>query len=243
MNFPEDVSSTLVPNEEGPDQLSTEPFDHWHSTDPCDDPDWSSGRERVYVDENQYHAANLTERASKQEAGSVEADIELELEDFERQMSSLGITPFSLLERSSVDEKLCDEHQLKIHGSPSSSGTPANEMAFQQHETPNEEHRTMITTVIHRAYEKIHDAVPQDLVTKMRLAMADIPESVEGLNDCKRHLTQKEYYTLLDMLVVQYILNDGILLRQRHDTSEEYHVDVGGGWNVSTEDKSENTDD
>jgi hypothetical protein len=28
------------------------------------------------------------------------------------------------------------------------------------------------------------------------------------------------------MLVVQYILNEGILMRQRHNTSEEYHVDL-----------------
>lgn len=52
-----------------------------------------------------------------------------------------------------------------------------------------------------------------------------------GLEDCRRHLTQKHYYTLLDLLVVQYVLNDGILLRQRHESPDEYHVDIGGGDN------------
>lgn len=48
-----------------------------------------------------------------------------------------------------------------------------------------------------------------------------------GLEDCRRHLTQKQYYTLLDLLVVQYVINGGILLRQRHNLPDEYHVDIG----------------
>lgn len=52
------------------------------------------------------------------------------------------------------------------------------------------------------------------------------PQDVPGLQDCKRYMTQKQYYTLQDMLVVQYILNDGILMRQMHNTEDEYHVDI-----------------
>jgi hypothetical protein len=39
-------------------------------------------------------------------------------------------------------------------------------------------------------------------------------------------MSQKQHYTLQDMLVVQYILNDGILMRQRHGSTEEYHIDI-----------------
>jgi hypothetical protein len=49
---------------------------------------------------------------------------------------------------------------------------------------------------------------------------------VQGLEDCKKYLSQKQHYTLQDMLVVQYILNDGILMRQMHGTQDEYHVDI-----------------
>jgi hypothetical protein len=118
-------------------------------------------------------------------------------------MSSLGILPAT----SSEDEE----------DTEASSAT-------------NTSHQNSIMTLVHRAYEKLHDPVPQELVSKMRIAMIDIPDSVRGLEDCRSHLTKKEYHTLLDMLVVQYVLNDGILLRQRHDSADEYHVDVGGGW-------------
>jgi hypothetical protein len=39
-------------------------------------------------------------------------------------------------------------------------------------------------------------------------------------------MRHKQHYTLQDMLVVQYILNDGILMRQMHGTPDEYHVDI-----------------
>jgi hypothetical protein len=51
-------------------------------------------------------------------------------------------------------------------------------------------------------------------------------QGAHGIKDCTKYLAQKQYYTLQDMLVVQYILNEGILMRQRHNTSEEYHVDL-----------------
>lgn len=47
-----------------------------------------------------------------------------------------------------------------------------------------------------------------------------------GLQDCEAYLSQKQHYTLQDMLVCQYILNGGILMRQRHNTDKEHHVDL-----------------
>ena len=52
-------------------------------------------------------------------------------------------------------------------------------------------------------------------------------QGTPGLLDCARYMNQKQYYTLQDILVVQYILNGGILMRQMHDTQDEYHVDLG----------------
>lgn len=40
------------------------------------------------------------------------------------------------------------------------------------------------------------------------------------------YLSRKQHYTLLDMLVTQYILNEGILMRQQHDTEGEYQVEI-----------------
>lgn len=31
---------------------------------------------------------------------------------------------------------------------------------------------------------------------------------------------------MLDVLVAQYVLNDGLLMRQHHDMQDEYHVDI-----------------
>jgi hypothetical protein len=61
-------------------------------------------------------------------------------------------------------------------------------------------------------------------------------QDVQGLQDCKKYMSQKQHYTLQDMLVVQYILNDGILMRQRHFTDEEHHVDIQGSF---TDDEKE----
>ncbi len=32
---------------------------------------------------------------------------------------------------------------------------------------------------------------------------------------------------MLDMLVMQYAINDGIIMRQRHDEHDEYHIELG----------------
>lgn len=54
----------------------------------------------------------------------------------------------------------------------------------------------------------------------------NIWQSVKGAKDCMEYLSRKQHYTLLDMLVTQYILNEGILMRQHHDTAAEYQVEV-----------------
>ena len=48
----------------------------------------------------------------------------------------------------------------------------------------------------------------------------------QGLADCKFYFSTKQHYTLQDVLVAQYVLNDGLLMRQNHGMEDEYHVDV-----------------
>jgi hypothetical protein len=33
---------------------------------------------------------------------------------------------------------------------------------------------------------------------------------------------------MLDMVVIQYMLNGGIVMRQAHDTDDEHHIEIGG---------------
>ena len=48
----------------------------------------------------------------------------------------------------------------------------------------------------------------------------------QGLDACKKYFSQKQFYTMLDILVAQYVLNDGLLMRQHHGMQDEYHVDI-----------------
>lgn len=39
-------------------------------------------------------------------------------------------------------------------------------------------------------------------------------------------MSQKQYYTMQDVLVVQYILNGGVLMRQLHGSPDEHDIDI-----------------
>ena len=79
---------------------------------------------------------------------------------------------------------------------------------------------------LRQAYGEIHSAVDADIIGSLRLAMEDIPAGTKGLEECKKYFSEKQHYTLLDVLVAQYVLNDGLLMRQHHDEEDEYHVDI-----------------
>lgn len=79
---------------------------------------------------------------------------------------------------------------------------------------------------LHSAYAEVHMPASEDLVQRLRLAMHDIPEGTKGLEDCKKYFTNKQFYTMLDVLVAQYVLNDGLLMRQHHNQDDEFHVDI-----------------
>ena len=61
----------------------------------------------------------------------------------------------------------------------------------------------------------MHQKSPRPLVHAHNLSLSDA-----------HWLVEKQHYTLLDMLVCQHILNGGILMRQRHNTEKEHHVDL-----------------
>lgn len=77
-----------------------------------------------------------------------------------------------------------------------------------------------------RVYAELHTPADPETIDKLRMAMECIPESVKGLQDCKKYFTSKQHYTLQDILVAQYVLNDGLLMRQNHGADDEYHVDI-----------------
>ena len=58
-----------------------------------------------------------------------------------------------------------------------------------------------------------------------RLTTASLQGS-SGLEDCKHYMSQKQYYTMQDVLVVQYILNGGVLMRQQHGSPDEHDIDI-----------------
>lgn len=84
----------------------------------------------------------------------------------------------------------------------------------------------MMMGVVHTTYAALNDAVSPTLVERMRVAMREMPDGMEGLSDCQSYLSSKLHYTLADILVVQYILNGGILVRQRQGGPDEYQVDI-----------------
>lgn len=79
---------------------------------------------------------------------------------------------------------------------------------------------------IRKVYSMLHSQADADLVSKLRLAMDGIPPNTKGLSDCRTYFSSKQHYTLQDILVAQYVLNDGLLMRQNQGTQDEYHVDI-----------------
>lgn len=79
---------------------------------------------------------------------------------------------------------------------------------------------------MHKVYAELHSQADPEIIHKLRMAMEGIPEQTHGLADCKKYFSAKQHYTLQDILVAQYVLNDGLLMRQNHGTEEEYHVDI-----------------
>ena len=79
---------------------------------------------------------------------------------------------------------------------------------------------------VHKVYAELHNQADADIIMKLRMAMDCIPEGTSGLADCRHYFSTKQHYTLQDVLVAQYVLNDGLLMRQNHGMPDEYHVDI-----------------
>jgi hypothetical protein len=57
--------------------------------------------------------------------------------------------------------------------------------------------------------------------------------------ECRQFLRNKAGISMLDMLVMQYVLNDGIIMRQRHDDLDEYHIELGSKASDDEEEEEE----
>lgn len=119
----------------------------------------------------------------------------------------------------SIEEHMKDLEQTFESGMQLATSTASvKKDSQQQQEDP-----------LRTAYAELHSPANADLVQRLKLAMQDIPKGTKGLDACKSYFSQKQYYTMLDVLVAQYVLNDGLLMRQHHDMQDEYHVDLAEG--------------
>jgi hypothetical protein len=120
------------------------------------------------------------------------------------------------------------EGGMKLAAAPASTLQPKEEGAdgMKHAVTPASTLQQNEEDPLRAAYAEMHSPADPGLVERLRLAMEDIPEGTKGLQSCKAYFSQKQYYTMLDVLVAQYVLNDGLLMRQHHDLPSEYHVDL-----------------
>lgn len=156
------------------EELSSQPRDHGLRVGDCNDPDWVGGREHLSSqpphDDAEPLSPNLEERAlttaaeAEEGADDLDLDLDLDLEAFERQMSSMGIIPYN--RRSSQED-----HPPPPDSSPLAG--PTSEEA-DQGASPSSVAAAGATS-IHKAYEKLHHPVGDDLVDKMRIALGEIP--------------------------------------------------------------------
>jgi hypothetical protein len=79
---------------------------------------------------------------------------------------------------------------------------------------------------MHKVYAELHNQVETEMVDKLKMAMQGVPECTKGLADCRLYFSTKQHYTLQDVLVAQYVLNDGLLMRQNQGLPDEHHVDI-----------------
>lgn len=81
---------------------------------------------------------------------------------------------------------------------------------------------------LHGAYKKLHAQVDMRIIQNLRIALDDIPQDTEGLDECKKLLSLSEggNLTLQDVLMIQYVLNGGLFMRQHHGCDDEYGVDI-----------------
>ena len=66
--------------------------------------------------------------------------------------------------------------------------------------------------------------VEQRLVDNLNEAMANMPVG-KHVHDCGEYLNSKATHTLLDVLMAQYVLNEGILMKQ-YDEKGGYTADI-----------------
>lgn len=149
--------------------LSTEPGDHGLCLGDCNDPDWARGSQHL-SQESQHatspsfpleHGPCAEDESHATHARSLAQDIDLDIEEFERQMSTMGITPYS---------------PATVVGVPGCASSVMEQTStFSGRHTSNDGSRSLdvCVTCVHETYEKLDQPVDQTLVDKMRLALSD----------------------------------------------------------------------
>lgn len=114
---------------------------------------------------------------------------------------------------SSLEKEFEESMQL------AAMATPAPSMSKRNKNTGNQD-------ALSKVFAELQSTADPETIDKLRMAMECIPDNVKGLQDCKTYFASKQNYTLQDILAAQYVLNDGLLMRQNHGSEDEYHVDI-----------------
>ena len=69
--------------------------------------------------------------------------------------------------------------------------------------------------------------LPAVTCTDAQVCVHPVQSYSNGLEYAKVLTHSGDQLTLLDMVAMQYMLNGGIIMRQAHDTEDEYHIEVG----------------
>lgn len=76
---------------------------------------------------------------------------------------------------------------------------------------------------IHRLQNVLHSPAEKNLVMNMAIAMNSLPYD-DTINHCKLYLLSRDNITMLDIMMTQYVLNGGILMKQvETDVSSGVH--------------------
>jgi hypothetical protein len=80
---------------------------------------------------------------------------------------------------------------------------------------------------LQKAFARLHSKVEDSVLENLRTALRDVPDETEGLEECKKLVeSSSKGMTLQDVLMVQYVLNGGLIMRQNHGSDDEYQVDI-----------------
>ena len=78
--------------------------------------------------------------------------------------------------------------------------------------------------IMKKTLDKLHRPADTSLLTNLAICMENLP-ATETVQDCLDYLANRTGHTLADVMVAQYVLNGGVLMKQM-DGDEEFTADI-----------------